>query len=479
MVPTPLTGPILFSLILLLIAPGALTGCGVIVRGVNKGVTATSNSPLFHQGRHGKLTEEEQAWAKIAWRYFENNHNPKTGLVNSVDRYPATTMWHTADYLGAMVSARELGIITPCELDERLSHLVHFLNTMPLCFGELPNKVYNTRTGAMVDYTNQPGEIGWSAMDLGRLLSWLYIAKCRYPIYSEYIDKAVLRWTFCRVVDNCGTLYGGLKVHNAIDTFQEGRLGYEEYAARGYQLWGFSTAQASRIEPFNKATLYGIEFPYDSRDVRETGTYAPVLSMGYLWDGLEFNWDRTDQRQGWDSIHSAPDMAQIAEAIYRVQEARYENDHVFTARTDHQVAGPPYFVYDAIFAAGYPWNVISDSGTYHKDQALVSTRAAFAMWSLWETRYTDRLMALLRCLHNPEKGWYEGRMENTGSPMRLITSGTNAAVLEALCYKAEGKLSACVDPNPAFPKPYYDLTVENPFTEEGKCLPLERKACVP
>ena len=454
-------------------------GCGVLVRGVSKGVSATQNSSLFHQGRHGELTPREENWAKIAWRYFENNHNPKTGLVNSVDRYPATTMWHTGDYLAALVAARELTIITPCEFDERLSSLVHFLNTMPLFYEELPNKVYNTQTGAMVDYTNLPGEIGWSAMDIGRLLSWLYIVKCRYPIYSEYIDKAVLRWSFCEVLDNCGTLYGGGKVHNRLDTFQEGRLGYEEYGARGYQLWGFSTDKASKIEPYETATLYGVEFPYDGRDVRETNTYAPVLSMGHLLDGLEFNWDRTDQRNGWDSLHSEPEIADMANAIYEVQEARYMNDHIFTARTDHQVAGPPYFVYDSIFAAGYPWNVISDNGQYHNDQALVSTRAAFGMWGLWDTPYTDQLMELIHCLNDPEKGWYEGRLENTGSHMKLISSGTNAAVLETLLYKTEGKLSTCTPPETQTPRPFYDLNVSNPFKEMGKCLPLEREACIP
>ncbi|WP_300670135.1 DUF3131 domain-containing protein [Desulfoluna sp.] len=469
-----LLGLLLIGLTLL-----ALTGCGVLVRGVSNGLTSTHNSPLFRQGRHGPLDEHEQKAAETAWHYFENNHNPKTGLVNSVDRYPATTMWHTGDYLAAMVSARELDIITPCEFDERLSSVVHFLNTMPLFFDRLPNKVYNTQSGAMVDYSNQPGEIGWSAMDIGRLLTWLYIVKCRYPIFSEYIDKAVLRWNFCDILDNCGTLYGGLKVHNKIDTFQEGRLGYEEYSARGYQLWGFSTTQASKIEPYEMATLYGVRFPYDSRDVRETNTYAPVLSMGYLLDGLEFNWDKTDQRNGWDSYHSEPDMARIADAIYEVQEARYMNDHIFTARTDHQVEGPPYFVYDSIFAAGYPWNVISDNGQHHEDQALVSTRTAFGMWGLWKTPYTDRLMKLVHCLNDPEKGWYEGRLENTGEHMKLITSGTNAAVLETLLYKSQGKLSSCPDPQDERPIPFYDLQITDPFKEEGKCLPLERKGCVP
>src|SRR5262249_10609973 len=35
------------------------------------------------------LTAQEQQWARIAWQYFVTNYQPTTGLVNSVDRYPA------------------------------------------------------------------------------------------------------------------------------------------------------------------------------------------------------------------------------------------------------------------------------------------------------------------------------------------------------------------------------------------------------
>ncbi len=449
------------------------------MRGVGKGYTAFKNSSLFHQGRHGELSQEEKRWAKIAWTYFENNYNPKTGLVNSVDMYPSTTMWHTADYLAALVAVRELEIIEPCEFDNRLSKLLDFLNTMDLFFGRLPNKVYHTRTGKMVDYSNQPQEMGWSALDLGRLLIWLKIIKCRYPIFAEYIDKAVLRWNFCDVIDNCGSLYGGIKVHNQIQLFQEGRLGYEEYAAKGFQVWGFDTTMASKIEPYEKAKIYGIEIPYDSRDPRKTGTHSPVLSMGFVLDGLEFNWDRSSDKKGLDSRHTDAVMAGIAESIYKVQETRYKKENIFTARSDHQVSGPPYFVYDSIFAAGYPWNVISDSGQYHKEQSLVSTRAAFGMWSIWKTDYTDCLMKVVECLNDTTKGWYEGRREKTGGYMKIITSSTNTTVLESLLYKVQGKLFSCPGSAECTPPiEYYKLWTTDPFKEQGKCFPQERKGCI-
>ena len=125
------------------------------------------------------------------------------GLTNSVDRYATTTMWHVADALAALVAAHELQLVDRHEFDTRVSKLLHFLNTMPLFGGRLPNTVYNASTGAMVNYGNQPEEVGWSAIDLGRLLIWLRLIAEQYPEFSEYIDKAVLRWNFCEVLDRC------------------------------------------------------------------------------------------------------------------------------------------------------------------------------------------------------------------------------------------------------------------------------------
>ncbi|MEG2042955.1 MAG: DUF3131 domain-containing protein, partial [Hafnia sp.] len=42
------------------------------------------------------LTLNEAIWARIAWQYFVNNVQP-TGLVNSIDKQPYSTMWDTGN----------------------------------------------------------------------------------------------------------------------------------------------------------------------------------------------------------------------------------------------------------------------------------------------------------------------------------------------------------------------------------------------
>ncbi|ODS04351.1 DUF3131 domain-containing protein [Vibrio scophthalmi] len=147
-----------------------LSSCGVVYQGVNDGFTALNHSQMVRQGRHGELTEEELAWAAIAWKYVNNNTQLSTGLVNSLDNYPTTNMSGVADYLIAMLAAKEFAFISNKEYDERLSLVLAFLNRMPLSQGKVPNKVYSTQSGQMVNYGNHPQDIGWSSLDIGRIL---------------------------------------------------------------------------------------------------------------------------------------------------------------------------------------------------------------------------------------------------------------------------------------------------------------------
>lgn len=453
----------------------SLAGCGVVARGIESGALEVWRSQLLRQGRHGPLTETETGWAKIAWTYFERNYHPETGLVDSAEATPPVGMAHVADTLAALVAARELDILEPCDFDARLSALLQFLNRMGLFYGRLPNLRYHAGTGQMVNYAGNPESIGWSATDLGRLLVWLQILKTRYPEYAEYADSAVLRWNFCDLVDDCGTLYGGAKNEGGKDyrTFQEGRLGLEEYAARGFRLWGFDTDLAARLEPRETAIIHGIPIPYDARNRHRGGAVAPVLSQAYLMAGLEFNWDRPeDDYPGIDSVHTDGTEAGIAGRIYRVQERRYEREHIFTARTDHRLPEEPFYVYGTVFAEGFAWNVLAPDGRYRRDQAVVATKAAFGMWALWKTPYTDRLMTVVRCLRDPERGWFEGRRERTGGYVKLCTVGTNAAVLESLLYKVQGKIF------PGNRRPgLFEAETTDPFRARNRCLPTDRDPC--
>jgi hypothetical protein len=448
-----------------------LSGCGVVVRQAHDAYQKVEAGSLRYQGRIAPLTAKELLWAKTAWRYFVNNTNADTGLVNSIDRYPIAGAWHMGDYLAALMAAHQLRLIDKIEFDQRLSRFLGFIDNMPLVQGKLPNKAYNTKTGQMMDASNRVGEVGWSAIDISRLMVWLKIIGEHYPEYHEYLDKVILRWQYCDIIDDCGQLYRYSKNGQTWHKQQEGRLGYEEYAGTGFALWGFNANSARRIKLDQRITVDNLQLLYDERDPRLTNTPNPILTMPYVFLGLEFGWQEGEKySKYWPQNHGF--LKQQAEMVYRVQEQRWLKDKIFTARTDHSLAVAPYQLLDSIYANGQAWNTLSENGQWYPKLSLVSTRAVFGLWVLWDTPYTNELMKITEALFDKDRGWYEGRYEASGAYERIITSHTNAAILEVLLYKTKGKLYQAKRR-----EGYFNVKLDKIYELPQHCLPPERPAC--
>lgn len=457
---------------LALAAALTLPGCGVVVRSLDQAAQEVSQlGPAGHVGRHGRLTPRERQWARTAWKYFENNTSAHTGLVHGADQQPVTTPWQLGDTLAALVAAHQIGLIDTLEFDRRLSRQLAFLNRMQLGAQGQPARAYDTHSG---EITRPPpwlpeGE-GWSAIELGRLLTWMKITGHLYPQFREYLDKAVLRWNFCPVIDDCGVLYGQGIAPGRPGRVAEGRLGSLQYASAGFAAWGFETRESARVAPVETLDLLGIKLRYDGRDDRRTGQIAPVQTLPHALLGLEFGWRPPGLMSSQADAQEAL-LRDMAFDVFRVQERRYREQGVLTARTDHALRRPPYLLHDAVFASGYPWNTLSPQGEPHLDLALVSTRAAFGMWALWPGDYTDRLIGTLEALQAPG-GWYEGRYEQSGGYEDLLTLSTNAMVLQALLYKVRGPLY------PAGERVgYFDHRMADRFAPLERCMPSERQAC--
>ncbi|MBT0668009.1 DUF3131 domain-containing protein [Novosphingobium profundi] len=393
-----------------------------------------------HPGRSGPLSEDELAMARTAWRYFQNNTQGATGLVNAVDAFPSTTLWDIGSSIAAIVSANQLGVIGPDEAQGRLSAILATLARIELFRQTCPNKAYNTQTAQRVTYTNEPGEIGCSALDVGRLLLWMRILEQRYPDLAPAVGAAVAHWNVPSLV-RAGELYGtALDDKGQIQFLQEGRLGYEEYAASAFRLWGYDTAKAAAAAPYGLVSLYGVKLPYDARDPKLFGAHNYVVTESYALDGIEMGWDLPGDATSGPFTFTNGWIARSAQRVYQAQEERYARTGIFTARTEHQLAGAPYFVYDTVFSDGVPWATITDTGESYPQYASVSLKGALGLWALWDTPYTDALFAHVRSAFDPEKGFYEGLLESNGERIPAFTANNNGIILETLLYKAQGPI---------------------------------------
>ncbi len=375
------------------------------------------------------LTADERRWAEVAWRYFEQNTRPETGLADSVAGFPATTMWDTGSYLLGTIAAERLGLLPRDAFDRRLAAALASLARLPLFDGALPNKSYDTRTLAMTDYNGNPTGrgIGWSAIDIGRVLIPLGIVAWGYPEHAAAAEAVLARWRLDRVVE--GGLLHGMTVggDGVVATHQEGRIGYEEYAALAYALVGHDTFDALQVSDFLEwVDVEGVQVPADRRDPATLGAHTYVLSEPYALRLLEFDPGATSR--------------ELAFRVYRAQERRYERERVLTAVTEDHLDRPPHFVYNTVYANGKAWNTITDAGADASEFRTLSSKAALSWAALYDTPYTRRLAEAAAKLHDPQRGWYAGSYEKDGSVNTALTANTNGIILEGLHYRRFGPM---------------------------------------
>ncbi|MFN8674466.1 MAG: DUF3131 domain-containing protein [Candidatus Sericytochromatia bacterium] len=374
------------------------------------------------------LTEEEKKYAKIAWKYFENNYQKETGLVNSVDNYEAATFWDTGSYLLALVSAYKLDIIDKKGFDEKLNKILDSLDKIQLFEGKTPNKSYNTKTLKMVDYKNKESikGIGSSSLDIGRIMIPFYIISINYPEFYPKINKIISRLDLSLNIKN-GRMYALSLGDKGVKSFQEGRLGYEQYASKGLELLGYDLSESKKYLNIKKINMYGLDVSVDSRESKELGGKNYVLNEPYILDGLEFNWDQYSK--------------DISYILLKIQEERFKLDKILTAVSEDNLDQSPYFAYNTIYNEGKQWNCITPSGKEVNEFKSISTKAVFGLHYLYNTEYTSKLIDRIKDNYDENKGWYAGIYEKTSAPNKALTSNTNAVILESLFYKKFGKLA--------------------------------------
>ena len=374
------------------------------------------------------LTPEEQTYARGAWQYFVKNYQPATGFTNSTGGYPSGTLWDMGNYLMALNAARWLNLTDQADFDAHLNKFLTTLSSLKLFEDTLPNKVYNAATAQMVDYGNNPLErgIGWSALDVGRILAAFDVIRTCHPQYNEWLKGIVAKWQVARSLKD-GQLFGATVLpDNKTLLVQEGRLGYEEYGARGYQLWGFSAPKAIAFEPFNLVEINGVQIPVDTRDFKSTNANNYVVSESYILDGIEFG------LQG--------ELADFAARVLDVQKRRYDSTGQLTAVTEDNIDQAPYFLYNTVYANGANWATITDANQPYPQFRSISTKAAFGWRYLFpDNAYAQKVFDVVKELRSPDdSGYYAGIYEESKQPNKALTGNTNGLILEILYYKAKG-----------------------------------------
>lgn len=359
--------------------------------------------------------------ARTAWSYVRRNYSATSGLVGSLDNWDFVTIWDIASALAAFHSARGLGLITDADYRRRMDKALATLETMPLYLDVAFNKTYSARTARMVDRAQvlSPTGYGWSATDMGRFLIWMRIIADNDATARPAVERIVARLKLDRIVAD-GYLRGGNIDVNTKEhlEYQEGRVGYEQYAALGLAAWGVQAPNALDFGINGQPTdVLGHRILADRRGD------DMVTSEPFIMAGIELGW-------------ANPTWEEQARNVLAAQRERFGKTGLVTMVSEDAVPLPPtHFYYYGVLREGRQF-VVQAPGGGISDQypRWVSTKAAFGWHALFPSDYTWKALQTVRPAGASGRGWTAGVFERSKRATPSFNLNTAAMVLEAAYY---------------------------------------------
>lgn len=351
-----------------------------------------------------------QDLARRSWNYLDRYYQPATGFVNATPDWYNTTLWDIGGQILAYHAAKELGLLSEQEYDRRMRTMLGTLARLELFDGVTFNRIYSTKDGS----PSAQGA-GWSATDIGRFLVALKILAEREPRYAELAGRVARRSDFARIVKD-GYLHGRARSADGTTTdFQEGRIGYEQYVAAGFQHWGADVGNAVSLANGTPVDVLGVRLLADRRG------FDRLLSEPFILYGIE--------------LGLPDDLRDLAGAVLDAQEARYRaTGQITIASEDAMPVAPHHFYYYCVYCNGKAFVIgISSPREIMDAPRWVSTKAAFGWHALMPSAYTQKAVDHVAAARHDEQGWATGVFEGTGKSTDTYDV-TNAAVLMEIAY---------------------------------------------
>jgi hypothetical protein len=362
--------------------------------------------------------------ARTAWAFVEANYVPATGLTMAQNTWQYPTVWDIASGIGAYYSARGLGFITEEEYQRRTLHALQTLQKARLYSNAAYGRNYDARTGQLVGHDQKPSGsgTGYSAIDLGRLLIWLKIVSQDGPELARAAEAVARRIDPAHVVRN-GYMHGEtLTKEGELLKFQEGRIGYEQYSATGFQLWGMKADRAARAaNNARKVTVQGLPMTADKRKLDR------ITSEPFILHGLEIGLTGEMEEMAWQTL--------------ALQAHRYQKSGTMTiASEDALNVKPYYFYYYCVYCSGKEFVInVHRPGMNLDEPRWISSKAAYAWHALMPSKYTWTAINSVKAAQVPGKGWATGVFEKSGESTGVLSLNTAAIILEAALFQKTGR----------------------------------------
>lgn len=414
----------------------AVAVCGVAAGLILAGSGKTSESPARPDGRAPAAgvaasafgpkapasagTESRTGFedaARLAWKSVDAGYDRRTGWYRPMRAFRDATVWDLASGLAAAHCAARLGFLPLAEYEARTRLALSTFRKAPLADGVAYTKVYDVSTGRPSKGSGASLS-GWSTTDLGRLLVWLRIVANGSPSLEPECRAVAERLGYGTLIRG-GYLFGKSVTAAGEVEYQEGQIGFEQYAAAGFRLFGHPAEHALDIgRNAIPIEILGQRLAADLRG-RDRLTSEP-----FVLAGLELGWDEPTGR--------------LARALLAAMEARAAKTGRVVMCSEDAIDRPPHwFYYYCVYTNARDFAVdVQQYKAVVEEPRWVSAKASFAWHALLPSAYTRRAVDAVAAARTP-LGWLSGVEEGTGRPIGSTNVNTAAVILEAALYARE------------------------------------------
>ena len=363
--------------------------------------------------------------AKVAWSYFEQWSNPKTGLCPATANFSAShlrlhetvTMWDVGSHIFALMAAADLELITAQTFQRAIQKL-------------LPNIAGRRTQGRLLPQgwiaTNKKkwGNRNFDGCDAGRLLAALYNLET-HPLAKGLAASTVTSWDLEDIVKD-GVIYS-VEEGALTSTF---RSHCAHYAAWAFRTWGIE-AQSPYEVLQEKSSSDG-----QMALLEVCGHIGPMGAEPLLMEALEFG--------------MSPESAYLADVLFAAQLEEYEKTGRLICVSEGPINSTPWFLYQGLQfdAPGRVWATDTVAGLEeHRSEAFrvehlsISSKAAY-LWSAYKDHsLSTKLLSFVREKAVTPYGFASSINEKTGEPSRAYSDiNTNAVILQSIAarLKQEG-----------------------------------------
>jgi|TARA_R100001440_G_scaffold55294_2_gene75131 hypothetical protein len=373
------------------------------------------SEPPGHQSEEARA--QLLADAKVAWSYFEEWTNPKTGLCPATVNFASdhqrlhesVTMWDVGSHIFALMAAADLELISPKKFQSSIGRI-------------LPNLAGRRSQGRLLPQgwiaTNKFkwGNRNFDGCDAGRLLSALYNLDT-HPLVKDHAAPTVATWDLRDIVKD-GIVYS-VEDGQLETTF---RSHCAHYAAWAFRTWGIEVASPYEV-------FLGRSLPDGQMALLEVcGHIGPLGAEPLLMEALEFG--------------MSPESAYLADVLFAAQIEEYLESGQLVSVSETPINSPPWFLYQGLQfdASGRVWATDTVASLEaHRTQAFrdrhlsISSKSAYLWASYKDHPLCGKLLSLVRDKAKTPYGFAPSINQRTGDVSRTYSDiNTNAVILQAI-----------------------------------------------